>query len=181
MKKLVLILLTIGLVVSSSTVFAAEKASLGMGNLALKVDYINFTESALEHADADSGLYLGIEGYTQILPALYLGLEAGYANPDGDVELTYVPVELNLKYAIPASPDFVMDLGAGASYNYAKFENGGSDDDWLFGGQVFIDVNYTSGGFFVGINGKYQLTEDFSNSSLSLDNWRVGGQVGIMF
>jgi|WetSurMetagenome_2_1015567.scaffolds.fasta_scaffold299451_1 hypothetical protein len=181
MKKLALILLTIALVVSSSTAFAQEKAALGISNLALKIDYINFTESELKHADVDTGLYLGLEGYTQILPALYLGLEAGYANPDGHVELTYIPVELNLKYALPASPNFVMDFGGGASYNYAKFKNGDSEDDWLFGGQLFIDANYTSGGFFVGINGKYQLTEKFSDSSISLNNWRVGGQVGLMF
>ena len=79
----------VGLVVSSSTVFAEEKAALGIGNLALKVDFISFTENDLE--DADAGLYLGIEGYPRVLPSLYLGLEAGYANPDDDVELAYVP------------------------------------------------------------------------------------------
>ena len=181
MKKLTLILLTVALVVSSSAVLAQEKAPLGLGNLALKIDYINFTENELERADVDNGLYLGLEGYAQIVPALYLGLEAGYTDTDGDVDLTYVPVELNLKYAVPATPDFVVDLGAGASYNYARFENHSSDDDWLFGGQVFVDANYTSGGFFIGINGKYQLTEKFEDAPFSLNNWRVGGQVGLVF
>ena len=182
MKKLALILLTIGLVLSSTTVFAQQKVALGEGNLALKVDYINFTEGSLDRIDVDSGLYLGLEGYAQILPALYLGLEAGYTNPDGDLELTYVPIELNLKYAIPASQALVFDLGAGASYNYARFEYHNSDnDDWVFGGQFFGDVNYKIGEFFIGINGKYQFTEKFEDSPFTMDNWRVGGKVGIVF
>lgn len=184
MKKFALILLVFGLIVSSSTVFAQEKAPLGVGNLAVKVDYISFTDGDLEDVDLDTGVYVGLEGYARILTApLYLGIEAGYANPDGDfdTELTYVPVELNLKYAIPAAQTFVIDLGAGASYNYAKFDNGDSEDDWLFGGQFFIDANYTSGGFFIGINGKYQLTDEFEDFDVELSNWRVGGQIGIMF
>jgi Outer membrane protein beta-barrel domain len=122
---------------------------------------------------------------------LYLGMEVGYANPDGnvlgiDTEVTFVPIELNLKYAIPASPNLVFDLGAGASYNYVqeKVSLSGvsvSSDDWLFGGQVFADVNYTSGIFFIGINGKYQITEDIKGGNYSYNNWRVGGQVGVMF
>ena len=85
-------------------------------------------------------------------------------------------MELNLKYAVPASPNFVVDLGAGASYNYAEFDDHGSGgvaailkrtfrgSDWVFGGQFFVHANYTSGGFFAGINGKYQVTEDFEDS-----------------
>jgi len=87
-------------------------------------------------------------------------------------------------------PNFVIDLGAGISYNYIKEEatasalgntESASIDDWLFGGQFFVDMNYTIDQFFIGINGKYQLTEDFKDFNYSYNNWRVGGQIGIMF
>jgi hypothetical protein len=208
MKKAMLFCL-IGAFVMTSTVVSAqenqEKAPLGVGNLALKVDYIAFTENDLEDADIDSGLYLGIEGYGEIVPNLYLGAEVGWANPDGDVfgivdtELTYIPVEVNLKYAAELSPQFIIDVGAGVSYNYAKIELdaaigtfedietgeelGASIDEseWLFGGQFFVDLNYTFDQFFLGINGKYQITEEGDDLEVSFDNWRIGGQIGFFF
>lgn len=61
---------------------------------------------------------MGLEGYYAIYPNLYLGLEAGWAGSknddtidtdefgevDVDIKVTYIPVELNLKYAIPLDP-----------------------------------------------------------------------------
>jgi hypothetical protein len=182
---------------ASTVVSAQEKAPLGVGNLALKVDYIAFTEDDLEDADVDSGLYLGIEGFGEVTPNLYLGLEVGYAvNMEGefdieffaeepDVDLTYIPVEVNLKYAAELSPHFIIDVGAGVSYNYAEIEvsNGVSDseDEWLLGGQFFVDLNYTFDTFFLGINGKYQITEEGDDLEVSFDNWRIGGQIGFFF
>jgi hypothetical protein len=180
---------------TSAVVLAQEKAPLGVGNLALKVDYIAFTEDDLEDADVDSGLYLGIEGFGEVTPNLYLGLEVGYAvNVEGefdidffpeepDVDLTYIPVEVNLKYAAEVSPHFVIDVGAGISYNYAEIDVDGVDDEdeWLFGGQFFVDLNYTFDAFFLGINGKYQLTEEGDDLEVSFDNWRIGGQIGFFF
>jgi hypothetical protein len=197
MKKVMLLCLIGAFVMTSAVVSAQEKAPIGAGNLALKVDYISFTEDDLEDADADSGLYLGIEGFGEITPNLYLGLEVGYAvsvegdldieffADDVDVDVTYVPVEVNLKYAAEVSPHFVIDFGAGVSYNYAEIEvsNGDSDseDEWLFGGQFFVDLNYTFDSFFLGINGKYQLTEEGDDLEISFDNWRIGGQIGFFF
>jgi hypothetical protein len=197
MKKVMLLCLIGAFLMTSAVVSAQEKAPLGVGNLALKVDYIAFTEDLLEDLDVDSGFYLGIEGYGEVTPNLYLGLEVGYAfcqsgdffdldlNRDLDVDLTYVPVEMNLKYAAELSPQFIIDFGAGVSYNYAEIElsNGDSDseDDWLFGGQFFVDLNYTFDTFFLGINGKYQLTEEADDSEVSFDNWRIGGQIGFFF
>jgi len=191
MKKLLLLVLVSVIVMTSTALYAAEKAPLGFGNLAVKLDYINFTDDVLKDTDVDQGLIVAIEGYGQVVPNLYLGMEVGYANPDGnvlgiDTELTFVPIELNLKYAIPASPNLVFDLGAGASYSYVEEEASlfgvtSRADDWLFGGQVFADMNYTSGMFFIGINGKYQITEDIEGGNYSYNNWRVGGQVGVMF
>jgi len=208
MKKLFLFSLIVSFVVLSTTAFAAEKApfkaALGKTNFALKVASINFTEDFVEDADANSGLYVGIEAYselTDIAPNLYVGVETGYATTDGDLErsgdhydteATFVPIELNLKYAINASPNLVIDFGFGASYNYAAVEisepaegEAVDDDDWLFGAQVFVDLNYKINQFFVGISAKYQITENYEIASSETDvrakNWRIGGQAGIMF
>jgi len=191
MKKFFLFLTIVVCVMASTTVYAAGKIALGNFNVAAKVDYIQFTNGDLKDADVDNGLYVGLEAYGRIVDNLYLGAEVGYAQPDGKIgtlhsELTYVPIELNIKYAIDASPDVIIDIGGGGSYNYGKFKisgNGSADsvDDWLFGGQVFADLNYKIGAFFIGINGKYQLTEDFKDFDFHCSNWRIGGQIGVSF
>ena len=203
MKKLLVLSLMIFFVFASTTLYAAEKYDLGMGNIALKVDYINFTDSAFDKVDLKDGVYVGLEGYAAIYPNLYLGLESGWAgsknddtvniDPFGevkvDLKVTFIPVELNLKYAIPLSPDWVVDFGGGISYNYFKIKADNIDesaDDWLFGGQVFADINYKlSKQWFIGINGKYQFTEDLKFSRIdtktNADNFRVGAQIGYMF
>ncbi len=183
MKRLLLLMLTVAFILASTTVYAAQKAPLGVGNIAVKLDYIYFTDDAFDDADIDSGFYVGLEGYGMIVPNLYLGVEGGYANPDdNNTELTFVPIELNLKYAIEATSNFVIDLGGGGSYNYIEIESGAeSEDDWIWGGQFFVDLNYTIDQFFLGISGKYQITEDFEDSGIDLNNWRVGGQIGVMF
>lgn len=204
MRKLLIFSLILTFCLLSAPLYAAEKAPLGFGNLAVKIDYINFTEGDMEDLDVDKGLYIGLEGYGEIMPALYLGVEAGYTKPEGkvhafipdldvvrvDTEFTYVPIELNLKYAIPVNPYMVIDLGAGVSYNYAKMKVSadgfsGDEDDWLFGGQFFTDIVYKMGQVFISLNGKYQITENIKFNDIDTDvnanNWRVGGQIGIMF
>jgi len=200
MKKIFLFLLMVAFVIASSAAYAAQqapfRAPLGIGNLAVKLDYINFTDDLVKDYDNDKGLYVGLEGYTAIAPNLYLGAEVGYANPDGsidiagipvDTEVTFVPIELNLKYAIKAAPNLAIDFGAGVSYNYVEEEESFgffgfySREDWLLGGQFFIDLNYTMNQFFIGVNAKYQLTEDFKDFNYNYNNWRIGGQIGVMF
>jgi hypothetical protein len=195
MKRSLMLIFIMLFLLSSATLYAAERAPLGIGNLSFKADYIKFTDSDLKDADVDSDYYIAIEGYYMIVPELYLGVEVGYTNPDGhingsmgslDTELTYVPIELNLKYAIEAAPQLVVDFGAGGSYGYGKFKISGSgvsgsEEDWLFGGQFFADVNYKIDKFFIGINGKYQLTEEFKDDDFNMDNWMVGGQIGLTF
>ena len=60
---------------------------------------------------------------------------------------------------------------------------GDSAYDWMFGGQAFMDLNFTINQFFLGISGKYQLGQDFKkdNRQFSCNNWRLGGQIGFMF
>jgi outer membrane protein W len=206
MKKILLLSLMVVLVFASTS-FAAEKYALGMGNIALKVDYINFTESVEVNnidfdLELDKGIYVGLEGYYAIYPNLYLGLEAGWAgtsnDDDGeidgieinvDMDVTFIPVELNLKYVFELDPNWNIGVGAGISYSFFEIEADGIDesvDDWIFGGQVFADVNYKfNKEWFIGINGKYQFTDDleFDNidTETSADNWRVGLQIGYMY
>ncbi len=202
MKRIFIISLMILVIFSATSVFAAEKYALGLSNLALKVDYINFTGDVFNKIDMKDAVYLGLEGYIALTPNLYLGVESGWAGPSNegtidstnfDLDITYVPVELNLKYAVEIAPNWVIDLGAGVSYNYFKIEANNLDtsaDDWVFGGQVFADVNYKLDNlWFIGINGKYQFTDNLSfdvqgsniNTSTNVNNWRVGAQIGFMF
>jgi hypothetical protein len=183
-------LLIIAFVCTASTVYAAQKAPLGTGNLALKLDWIKFTDSYLKDASADSAFYIGLEGYGEIAQNWYLGMEAGYTQPKGteagtETKLTYVPVELNVKYAAAVAQSVVLDIGGGISYNYSKIQESGvlssSDSKWLFGGQFFADLNFTFDQFFIGISGKYQLTQKFKEYDTNANNWRLGGQIGVMF
>ena len=188
MKKIFLVLLLALFLMTSSTVFAAEKVPLGMGNLAVKADWIKFTDIPR----ANSAFYIGLEGYGAIAENWYLGMEAGYAKPQGtingsDRKMTYVPIELNLKYAAAVAQNTALDIGAGISYNYSKWVWSGSglpesrDDKWLFGGQFFADLNFTFNNFFAGISGKYQITQEYKRFDFKADNLRLGGQVGVMF
>lgn len=172
MKRLILFLLIGFILLTSSSIYAEKESPLGFKNLAVKLDYINFTE------DDDNGIYAGLEGFAEILPNLYLGAEVGYADSVSEADI-FVPIELNLKYVLKIKPDFVIDLGAGGSYNYADDEHRGSD--WLFGIQFFLDLQYTIERFFMGVNVKYQRTEHFEDSSYDFNNLRLGGQFGIMF
>jgi hypothetical protein len=195
MRRYLMLIFIMLFLLSSATLYAAERVPLGMGNISFKADYIKFTDGDLKDANVDSDYYIAVEGYYMIVPELYMGVEVGYTNPDGtingsmgslDTELTYVPIELNLKYAIEVAPQLTVDFGGGASYGYGEFKISGSGisdsvDDWLFGGQGFADVNYKIDNFFIGINGKYQITEDFKDYDFNMNNWMVGGQVGLIF
>jgi hypothetical protein len=191
MKRLMLFCLIGAFVVASTAVSAQEKAPLGNGNFAVKLDYIVFTDGHFDDVgNEDDGLYIGLEGYGKITSNLYLGGEIGTGtNIDlGGEEITFVPVELNLKYAKEAARNFVVDFGAGLSYSsveiqYRPFFGAAREkrDDWLFGGQVFADLTYKINWFSIGVNGKYQITEDFKDEGIDLSNYRLGVQLGIVF
>ena len=191
MKRLILFLFVGAFVVTSTVASAIEKASLGNGNFAVKTDYIAFTNGYFDRGDnQDDGLYLGLEGYGKITPNLYLGGEIGAGTniEIGGEEITFVPVELNLKYAKEAARNIVVDFGAGLSYSSAEIQYrplfGAAQEkrsNWLFGGQVFVDLTYIINWFSIGVNGKYQITEDFKDESIDLSNYRLGVQLGIMF
>ncbi len=192
MKRLFLISTCVVFVMTSSVLYAQEKrAPLGNGNFALKLDYIAFTDSNFDkRGTEDDGLYIGLEGYAKIIPNLYLGGEVGGAvNIEifGE-EISFFPLELNSKYAIELVPNLAVDFGAGVSYSYAKlrehslfFGSRNERSDWLFGGQFFTDLTYKIHWFSIGVNAKYQITEDFRSEGTNLSNWRIGAQIGVVF
>jgi hypothetical protein len=187
MKRLFLYSTILVLIIASNAVYAEEKVPLGKSNFALKLDYIQFTDDFWSDLD-DDGLYIGIEGYFEIMPNVYLGGEVGNGvNIEllGD-SISFVPVELNVKYATETAPNFVIDFGAGLSYNYAEIDFTSlstriDGDDWLFGGQIFGDLIYKIQQFFVGVNVKYQITQDFREENFDLNNFRLGAQIGMTF
>jgi len=217
MKRLALFSLFVTFLITSTLAYAVnpeplensnmvKKATLGNSNVAIKIDYIKFTDNDIEDFEVDKGVYIGIEGYTEIIENLYLGLETGYAKPTGQVdvgglfeietEVFFIPIELNLKYTVEVVPEFAIGLGAGVSYNYGKGEASApgssvSVDDFYFGGQFFADFNYRWGNLVIGANGKYQIMEDeegsveFLGATIPYDynynNWRVGGHIGVLF
>jgi len=93
----------------------------------------------------------------------------------------------------------VFDVGGGLSYSYVEIKpgkewnlgcafficpapepsgangsDGGTTDDWLLGGQLFAEMVFRMGWFSLGVNGKYQMTENFKGTGFALDNWRAG-------
>lgn len=219
MKRVWLMSVCMVLVMTCAAVHAQEKAPLGKGNFAVKVDYIAFTDDHWSDSGDDEGIYLGLEGYFEVIPNLYLGGEVGTAaNFDLDFtplfagvilretdteeiegtedDINFLPVEVNLKYAMEAASNFVVDFGAGLSYSYVELDRPvyflmddestvtrrtETRDEWLFGAQVFADVTYKIRWFSIGVNGKYQITEDFKDDDFDLSNWRLGAQIGIIF
>ena len=190
MKRLFLISICTVFVMTSAVLHAQERIPLGNSNVSVKLDYIVFTDNHFDNpGNEDDGLYIGIEGYGEILPNLYLGGEIGQGINIGVLgeDISFVPIELNLKYAIETANNFVIDFGAGVSYSYVElrdqdpFGSGRDEDDWLFGGQFFGDLTYKIDWFSIGVNAKYQITQDFRDEDFDLSNLRVGAQIGVMF
>ena len=199
MKKLILVpAFILSFVILHASVCNAA-SPLGIIHFGAKVDYIEFTDGVFEDLDLKKGVYVGAEIYSIILPYLYLGLEAGYSNPHGnytdtvlgnvDTELTYVPLELNAKVAFEPAKNLAIDAGAGVSVMYAELETSVgslppvSENEWLWGGQIFADINYIAGGVvYIGINGKYKIAENgLKGYDVNLNNWMIGGQIGVKF
>jgi hypothetical protein len=167
----------------------AQAAEAGMAGvtLGLKAGVIGFTSTAAEDLGVDSGPYLGLEAFRRISERLSLGGELGYARSSGSIplvktELTYVPIELNLKYAAAASPWVDFTLGGGISYNYVRFEADclgicfDSVEDWHPGLQLFGGVQLNAPPYLLGAEGKVQVSEE-----KDLDNWRLTAQAGYRF
>jgi hypothetical protein len=188
MKRIVLIVLfTLLPALIAARATQAGEADMEEVTLGLKAGMIGFTSTAAEELDIDSGPYLGLEAFRKISERLHLGGELGYARSSGSIplvktELTYVPIELNLKYAAVATPWVDFTLGGGFSYNYVKFEADclgncfDSEEDWHPGLQLFGGARFNVLRFLLGVEGKYQVSEE-----RDLDNWRLTAQAGYRF
>jgi hypothetical protein len=171
---------------------AAERAPLGNAHLGLNLSYLEFRDNISSTTGRQTAGYVGALVYGRLFRGLYLGGEVGKARNltffGDDVE--FLPLELNAKYAFQAGSHLVLDVGGGLSYSHVEIDKGngwylgcftecpgdvgGTADDWLLGGQMFADVVFRMGWFSLVVNGKYQITEDFKESDLAFDNWRVG-------
>ena len=188
MKRILFFSMCLIIIATSAAVKAETKAPLGKGNFAVKFDYIMFTDSQLDRSgNQDDGVYVGLEGYGQIMPNFYIGGEVGQAinvTVSGE-DISFFPIELNVKYAFETVRNLVLDFGIGGSYSYAEIQHqtpvGDTQDDWLFGAQLLTDLTYKIRWFTIGINAKYQITEKFKDESLDLNNFRLGIQFGAAF
>jgi hypothetical protein len=192
-------LLVIILTLAAPAVQAQQEAPLGTSNFTFKLDYINFTDSRWS-PDTQGG-YMAIEAYRHVYPNVYLGGEIGASSSGtlyGGEAIHYNPVELNVKYAREVLPDLVADFGTGASCSYAMVEREEyvssyykkHEHDWLFGGQVFAGLTYRIQRIpfvtfasddalpAIGVNAKYQVTQDFKGRDVDFNNMRLGVQLG---
>jgi hypothetical protein len=204
MKKAVVLLVTVCFVLASASLYAAEERPFGDVALQAHVHHFSFTDD-VKGVDLDNGWYVGLEGLFALTDRLYLCPEVGYVKTDNDGNATIngvqtkldldtvklVPVELNLKYGIPFAERWVFVLGAGVSYNYFEIKGDAKSegwtakkDDWVWGGQLLAEIKHKFGErWFVGLNFKYQFTEDMSanNTDVKATNWRLGPSVGFIF
>ena len=189
MKKLFLISTGITFILTFVNIPAQVVAPLGKGNLALKFDYIDFTDGYFSGSE-DAGLYIGLEGYGKIASNFYLGGEVGAADNVAlfGKSISFTPIEINIKYASEFAHNLVIDFGTGFSYSYVALKQTfwfGTEpeerNDWLFGGQIFADLSYKINWFSIGVNAKYQITQSFKDEGLDLSNFRLGVHIGIIF
>jgi len=181
-----------------SAVQAQQEAPLGTSNFSFKLDYINFIDNRWS-PDTQGG-YMGLEGYWHISPNVYLGGEIGAGSSGtlyGGDAIHYNPIELNVKYAREVFPNLVADFGTGVSYSYASIEGEEyvasyykkHEQDVLFGGQAFAGLTYRIQRFpfiklarddampAIGVNVKYQVTQDFNGRDVDFNNLRLGVQL----
>ena len=185
MKMRIFLLMLFALLPALSAQAAA--AFMDQVTFGLKTGVIGFTSPAAEDLDVESGPYLGLEAFQRISERLHLGGELGYARSSGSIplvktELTYVPIELNLKYAGAVTPQVDFTLGSGVSYNYARFEADclgtcfAATEEWRPGLQLFGGVRFNAPPYLLGMEGKMQVSEE-----KDLDNWRLTAQAGYRF
>ena len=167
----------------------ASEPVLQISHFGVKVEHVGFLDDSAEQQDVDSGLFLGVEAYEYLDHGVYYGFEAGWADIEGnivengseyDTELTYIPVEMNVKWVGLILPYTSLGVGLGPSMGYARHEVKGSGideskEDWFWGGQALAELNIEAGAIYFGLNGKYQAVEK------DLQNWRAGAHIGCRF
>jgi hypothetical protein len=113
--------------------------------------------------DFDVGFNGEIAVGNRIFSFLAVEFQSGYfwGEEDSDTELWGVPFVVNAKGILPL---FFLEIyggiGIGGYYINLDFP-GGDDDDFVFGGNIFLGAGLDVGPVGVGLEGKYILTEEF--------------------
>lgn len=167
-------------------------AQMMQGSVGVKVDYINFPADELDDADANDAVYVALEAYKALMGGMIqVGGEIGYAKADGSVrvsgrdldsEFKFVPVEMNAKFSSGITDRLSYAIGLGISMIFVDFDSpdfGFDEDNWLWGGQLFGELNYTLGNVILGLDVKWHQTESFKD--VDFNNYRAGAHIGWMF
>lgn len=150
----------------------------------------------------NNGLLISAESYYLIAPKIYVGGSIGYGESDTsyiftlitttttvttyspDSETIFIPLELNIKYALDLGNDFVFSFGGGLSRNFIKEKMAGrqilgtdSDGqyilgpyrdyyrvkDWVNGMQLFAELFYRPEyeNYFYGAKLSTKILDDF--------------------
>lgn len=169
---------------------AADEADPFRNYLALKVGPLWFLDDL---DDFDVGIYTeGVFGY-RILRFLAVELASGYfygEDSHGTVEADAfgVPIQLQLRGSYWFRfLEVYAGIGAGTYYVESEVDVGPLDDresDWVFGGNAFLGVTANFGRLFVGVEGKYILTDDIDaagGGTVNLEGVTAMGALGVRF
>jgi hypothetical protein len=176
------------LLLAGTAVFGQENRPLGTFNLGLRADYLKFEDDLLETLDLEEGYLAALEWYGRVAPGLYIGGDIGYGLTDSSLgttpEVEFIPVGLNVKYVFSPASFLKCDVGGGVSYNWVDVKGlaaVGKTEDWLWGGQVFSNLNFRFSRFFMGVHARYQHTQKLLKTGVRFKNYQVGGQLGFIF
>jgi hypothetical protein len=172
----------------ATVVFGQDERPLGTFNLALRGNYLKFDDDLLKTLDLDEGYLAAIEWYGRVVSGLYLGGDVGYGLTDSNLvasdEVEFIPVGLNAKYVFNLASFLKWDIGGGVSYNYVDVKGFGpliKADDWIWGGQVFSNLNFRFGRFFLGADARYQNTQKLLKTGVRFKNYQIGAHFGFIF
>lgn len=153
---------------------------------------VALTLGALNYVDAkfhDGGPILGLEGRTPLAPGWLIGASIAGGSDFvlfGD-ELSITPLEANVTRLLPLGRRVAAGFGGGLAAVRGRLHESNlfADDldttDWVFGGQVFGGLDWVPGRITLGVNLKYQATQELADFGWGLDNWRIVARVGAVF
>ena len=184
MKRLVLLAALLPTALFSIAGHAKARGPLGSGHLSLKLSYLNFTDDHLD--SVDDGGYLALEVFGRVARRLYIGGELGAG---GNVvalghDVSVLPIEASAKYVPYIARNLVVAIGAGAAICRVSSESNflifklDKRSDFLFGGQLFVDLAFVLESFTVGLDAKCQITQDFEGADWDASTFRIGIQLG---
>lgn len=187
----------------SAAAFADDAATPATG-LSVKAGVIGFRDPLVDV----NGPYVGIEVFSRVSESVSVGGQASFGmmlNRADDLaagsavdDLTYIPVELNVRYSVPLGEHILAGLDAGVSLNgiVEKKQQCGmiliSLDPVQYcsttttqllrlGAQVGLTVDVTSGTFRAGLDGTYQATDGDDSAAGKYSNYRLGVHAGWLF